>query len=56
MDTLKIFFDKSNARIFNKYYPVVEFDPLSYEKPLKIHYKNYDFLLNYQTQRSDDFF
>ncbi len=56
IEYLKQFFNKDNPRIFSLYYPVVEFDPLSYFNPLKIHYKNYYYYLNHQTQRSDDFF
>ena len=56
METLRNFFNQDNPRIFSVYYPVVEFDPLSYNKPLKIHYKNYYYYLNHQTQKSDDFY
>ena len=56
IEFLKQFLNKENPRIFSLYYPVVEFDPLSYLNPLRIHYKNYYYYLNYQTQRSDDFF
>ena len=56
MEYLKQFFNQEQPRIFSLYYPVVEFDPLSYSNPLRIHYKNYYYYLNHQTQRSDDFF
>ena len=56
MEILKNFFNQDNPRIISIFYPVVEFDPLSYNNPLKIHYKNYYYYLNHQTQRSDDFF
>ncbi len=56
MEILRNFFNQDNPRIISIFYPVVEFDPLSYNNPLKIHYKNYYYYLNHQTQRSDDFF
>jgi len=40
---------------FSLYYPVVQFNPLSYNQPLKIKYKNYYSELNYKSQKNDEF-
>ena len=54
-NTLNSFFNKDNPSIFSLYYPVIEFDPLSYYNPLKISYKNYYHDLSYKTQKTDHF-
>ena len=41
---------------FSLYYPVVQFNPLSYNQPLKIKYKNYYFDLHHKNQRRDEIF
>ena len=41
---------------FSLYYPDVQFNPLSYNQPLKIKYKNYYFDLNHKSQRRDDLY
>jgi hypothetical protein len=54
LNNLKQLFDKDIY--FSLYYPDVQFNPLSYNQPLKIKYKNYYFDLNHKSQRRDDLY
>ena len=56
MDTLNNIFNQDNPIYFSFFYPTVEFDPLSYNFPLRIHYKKYYYNLNHRSQRSDHFY
>ena len=53
--TLRSIFNQEKPIYFSFYYPVIEFDPLSYNYPLKIRYKNYNYDLNHKIQKSDSF-
>ena len=53
--TLRSIFNQERPIYFSFYYPVIEFDPLSYNYPLKIRYKNYNYDLNHKIQKSDSF-
>ncbi len=56
IQTLKQLFNEDNPIFFSFYYPVVEFNPLSYNNPLRVHHKNYFYKINYNSQRSDEIF
>ena len=55
LKNLKKIFNKNYPAFFSIYYPVIEFDPFSYNNPLKVRYKNYHYDLSHLTQRSDIF-
>ena len=53
---LRDFLNQDKPKFFAFYYPLVEFNPLSYNEPLKIRYKNHYYCLSYRLQRNDDIF
>ena len=56
LDTLREFLNQDDPKFFALYYPLVEFNPLSYNEPLIRRYKNYYYCLSYRLQRNDDIF
>ena len=56
LETLRDFFNQDDPKFFALYYPLVEFNPLSYNEPLIRRYKNYYYCLSYRLQRNDDVF
>ncbi len=56
LDTLREFLNQDDPKFFALYYPLVEFNPLSYNEPLIRRYKNYYYCLSYRLQRNDDLF
>ena len=56
LDTLRKFLNQDDPKFFALYYPLVEFNPLSYNEPLIRRYKNYYYCLSYRLQRNDDIF
>ncbi len=56
LDTLRQFLNQDDPKFFALYYPLVEFNPLSYNEPLIRRYKNYYYCLSYRLQRNDDLF
>ena len=56
LERLRDFFNQDNPKFFAFYYPVIEFNPLSYTKPITKRYKNYYYILNHRLQRNDDVF
>jgi len=56
LDTLRNFLNQDDPKFFALYYPLVEFNPLSYNEPLIRRYKNYYYCLSYRLQRNDDVF
>ena len=56
IESLKQINNEDNPIFFSFYYPVVEFDPLSYNNPLRVHHKNYYYKINHHSQRSDQIF
>ena len=53
---IQVFFCEDDPKFFALYYPLVEFNPLSYNEPLIRRYKNYYYCLSYRLQRNDDIF
>ena len=56
IEKLRDFFNQDNPKFFAFYYPLIEFNPLSYTNPIRKRYKNYYYILNYRLQRNDDVF
>ena len=56
IQTLNKLFNQEKPIYFSFYYPIIEFDPLSYNNPLRIHYKNYYYTINHKSQREDEFY
>ena len=56
INKLKEFLNQDNPKFFAFYYPLVEFNPLSYQQPINIRYKNNYYCLSYRLQRNDDVF
>ena len=56
INKLREFLNQDNPKFFAFYYPLVEFNPLSYEEPINIRYKNNYYCLSYRLQRNDDVF
>ena len=56
LDSLRKFLNQDDPKFFALYYPLVEFNPLSYNEPLIRRYKNYYYCLSYRLQRNDDIF
>ncbi len=56
IETLNNIFQKDNPIYFSFFYPIVEFNPFSYDIPLKVHYKKYYNNLNHRTHRTDQFY
>ena len=53
---LNEFLNQDHPKFFALYYPVLEFNPLSYNKPLINLIKNYYYCLSTRLQRNDDIF
>ena len=56
LNKLREFLNQDNPKFFALYYPLVEFNPLSYQQPLIRRYKNYYYCLSHRLQRNDDIF
>ena len=56
LDSLRKFLNQDDPKFFALYYPLVEFNPLSYNEPLIRRYKNFYYCLSYRLQRNDDIF
>ena len=56
LHNLNEFLNQDNPKFFALYYPVLEFNPLSYNKPLITIIKNYYYCLSTRLQRNDDIF
>ena len=56
LNKLREFFIQDVPKFFALYYPLVEFNPLSYQQPLIRRYKNYYYCLSHRLQRNDDIF
>ena len=56
LHTLNEFLNQDHPKFFALYYPVLEFNPLSYNKPLINVIKNYYYCLSTRLQRNDDIF
>ena len=56
INKLREFLNQDNPKFFAFYYPLVEFNPLSYEEPINIRYKNNYYCLSHRLQRNDDIF
>ena len=56
LDTLREFLNQDHPKFFAFYYPLIEFNPLSYNEPLIRRYKNLYYCLSYRLQRNDDIF
>ena len=56
LDTLRDFLNQDNPKFFAFYYPIIEFNPYSYSKPIIKRYKIHYCILNYRLQRNDDVF
>ena len=56
LNTLREFLNQDHPKFFAFYYPLIEFNPLSYDQPLIRRYKNLYYCLSYRLQRNDDIF
>ena len=56
LEKLRNFFNQDDPKFFAFYYPLIEFNPLSYTNPIRKRYKNYYYILNYRLQKNDDVF
>ena len=56
LDNLRNFLNPDNPKFFAFYYPLIEFNPLSYHSPIQKRYKNYYYCLSHRLQRNDDVF
>ena len=56
LDNLRNFLNQDNPKFFAFYYPLIEFNPLSYHSPIQKRYKNYYYCLSHRLQRNDDVF
>ena len=56
LDKLKSFLNQDDPKFFAFYYPLIEFNPLSYHSPIQKRYKNYYYCLSHRLQRNDDVF
>ena len=56
LNELKEFLNQDNPKFFALYYQIVQFNPLSIQKPLMKLYKNFYYILSYNLQRNDDIF
>jgi len=56
LNELKEFLNQDNPKFFALYYQIVQFNPLSINKPLMTIYKNFYYILSYNLQRNDDIF
>ena len=56
LNQLRQFLNQDQPKFFAFYYPLVEFNPLSYDQPINIRYKNSYYCLSYRLQRNDDIF
>ena len=56
LDNLRNFLNPDNPKFFAFYYPLIEFNPLSYHSPIKKRYKNFYYCLSHRLQRNDDVF
>ena len=56
LNTLREFLNQDHPKFFAFYYPLIEFNPLSYNQPLVRRYKNLYYCLSYHLQRNDDIF
>ena len=56
LEKLKSFLNQDNPKFFAFYYPLIEFNPLSYSNPILKRYKNYYYILSHRLQRNDDVF
>ena len=56
LNTLREFLNQDHPKFFAFYYPLIEFNPLSYNQPLVRRYKNLYYCLSYNLQRNDDIF
>ena len=56
LDKLKSFLNQDDPKFFAFYYPLIEFNPLSYSNPINKRYKNYYYILSHRLQRNDDVF
>ena len=56
LENLRNFLNQDNPKFFAFYYPLIEFNPLSYHSPIKKRYKNFYYCLSHRLQRNDDVF
>ncbi len=56
INLLNKYLSQDNPKYFALYYPVIEFNPLSYKNPLIKIIKNYYYCLSTRLQRNDDIF
>ena len=56
LDKLKSFLNQDDPKFFAFYYPLIEFNPLSYSNPIIKRYKNHYYILSHRLQRNDDVF
>ena len=56
LENLRNFLNQDNPKFFAFYYPLIEFNPLSYHSPIQKRYKNYYYCLSHRLQRNDDVF
>ena len=56
IEILRNFLNQDDPKFFAFYYPIIEFNPLSYSHPIKKRYKNLYYILSHRLQRNDDVF